>query len=180
MILMKLLRRRRAITLCVLPLLLGQLLAAPGLAGEADRDGGEHGTNVQWRIKDDVITINYDLAGSSDETYVVTAVMKRENDSSFSAIPRTADGDIGEGHFAGKGREITWYYRRDYPQGLQGEGYYFEIQVQTVRRQDNLIYYIAGAAALTGGLVVFLIARDQNHTPPIPGLPTPPGRPGSK
>ena len=179
MILNKLFASARFILLGLLPQLLFLLVYTPGYSQEKQENvtDANRVTNVKWTTKDEVIIINYDLKGAPDGKYEVKVVMKREGDNSFVAIPRTAEGDIGEGFFAGVGREIQWFYRRDYPQGLQGAGYYFEFQVKTVNQQSKWLYYVAGAAALTGGVLAFIVTRGQDHTPPVLELPTPPARP---
>jgi hypothetical protein len=102
--------------------------------------------------------------------------MKRDNDPSFEAEPITVEGDIGEGYFSGTNREIRWYYRRDYPAGFEGEGYYFEIHVKQLGKQSKWLYYTVGAAAVVGGVVAFLVSKNQDELPPG-GIPLPPGRP---
>ncbi|MBI1806230.1 MAG: hypothetical protein HYR76_04155 [Ignavibacteria bacterium] len=169
-------RYRRRIILGILPALLCILVKTP-VIGQAQSNEDNRTSNVRWTTKDEVIIINYDLTGSPDNKYEVNVLMKREKDDSFAANPHTVEGDIGEGVTAGTGKEIHWSYRRDYPQGFQGEGYYFEIHVKIINQQSKLIYYLAGAAALTGGLVALIVTSKQDHTTPTLELPTPPGRP---
>jgi hypothetical protein len=133
-------------------------------------------TNVKWTVKNEVIVVNYDLLGSADIKYGINVIMKRESDSAFSAVPVTVEGDIAEGYFAGTNKEIRWYYRRDFPQGLQGEDYYFEIHVKPVAKDNSLLYYIAGGVAVTAGIVALLVHKNPG-TPPPTELPFPPVRP---
>ncbi len=174
MIMKHLLRYQRQIVLAVLPFLAALLLHSPVMAQQEDEK--PQGTNVKWTVKDDIIVINYDLKTDPDLKFKVDVVMKRETDPAFSAAPVTTEGDIGEGYFAGTNREIRWYYRRDYPQGFEGEGYYFEIHVQEIGKESKWLYYAVGAAAIAGGVIAFLVSKNQNELPPG-GIPLPPGRP---
>jgi hypothetical protein len=171
-------RYRRYITLLLLPCVCILLLQTRAVA-RGDEGGGDATiTNIKWTTKNELIVINYDLNGATDTKYSVDIVMKRENDPAFSIIPKTVEGHIGQGAFAGVNREIRWYYRRDYPRGFEGEGYYFEIHVQTMSEKSALLYYIVGAAALTGGVVALLLGKGQGPT--FNGnleLPMPPVRP---
>jgi hypothetical protein len=169
-------RIQRPIIIGLLPFFCCFLLDLPAVAQEKIKDE-QRISNIRWTTKDEVIVINYDLKGSPDDKYVVDIKMKKDNDASFAIVPITISGDVGEGPYAGTNREIQWYYRRDYPQGFQGEGYYFEIHVRTISHQDMMLYYILGGAALAGGIIAIAVTRGQNTTPPTLELPTPPARP---
>ncbi len=161
----------------ILPILFCLVTDIRVIAGEQPPDDEEvQGTNIRWMVKDDVIIINYDLLESVDIKYRVDVIMKREGDEAFAAIPLTVEGDIGEGFFAGKNREIRWYYRRDYPSGFQGAGYFFEFRVEKIGEDNTVLYYALGAAAIAGGVLAFIIGRSQEE-PPIVGIPGPPVRP---
>lgn len=175
MIMKHLLRFQRQIICAILPLLTVMLLKTPAEAALQD-EGQPQGTNVKWAVKDDIIVINYDLKTELDLKFKVDIVMKREGEASFEALPLTVEGDIGEGYFAGSNREIRWYYRRDYPQGFEGEGYYFEIKVVEIGKESQWLYYALGAAAVAGGIVAFLVSKNQEELP-AGGIPLPPGRP---
>jgi hypothetical protein len=178
MILTSILRYRRGIVLFVLPFL-GILLLHLPVEAEGSTTGNEtRGTNIKWTTKGDLIVVNYDLGVGPDTKVSVNVVMKKEDDPGFSAVPQTVEGDVGEGYFGGTNKEIRWYYRRDYPQGFQGEGYYFEIHVQELGVPLTWLYYVIGGAALTGGLVALLVSKNQNTVTPAVELPLPPDRPG--
>ena len=174
MIMKHLLRYQRPIVCAMLPLLALMLLQTPAQA--ARQDDQPQGTNIKWTVKDDIIVINYDLKTDPDLKFRVDVIMKRESDATFAATPLTVEGDIGEGYFAGTNREIRWYYRRDYPQGFEGEGYYFEFKVQEIGKESKWLYYAIGAAAVAGGVVAFLVSKNQDELP-AGGIPLPPGRP---
>lgn len=158
----------------LLPILLNIFVDVQSFAQSSVDD--VRAVNVKWALKNEVIVLNYELPGSPDKKYDVKVIMKRESDPIFYAVPATVEGDIGEGYFSGLKKEIRWYYRRDYPQGLQGEDYFFEIQVKEVAKPNTLLYYIAGGVAVTAGVVALLMSKNPSSPPPRE-LPFPPVRP---
>lgn len=172
-----LVRCQRLIILLMLPALVQLCLKADAFAGDEDSAGDEVKTsNVRWTVKEDVITITYDLDASLDALYKISVTMKREGDESFNVVPKTAEGALGEGFFGGKDKQIQWYFRRDYPKGFQGEGYYFEIVVEELSQDNNMLYYALGGAAIVGGVVAFILTKSAGVTA-TDNLPPPPGRP---
>jgi len=168
---------RKPVVYGLLPILLCLLVKAPAVAGDRpSADEEVQGTNIRWVVRDDVIVINYDLLESVDIKYRVDVIMKREGDEAFAATPLTVEGDMGEGFFAGKNREIRWYYRRDYPSGFQGAGYYFEFRIEKIGEDNTLLYYALGAAAIAGGIIAFIVGGSQDE-PAVVGIPAPPARP---
>ncbi len=168
---------RKPVIFGILPLFLCLAIHPRAVAGDQPPDDEEvQGTNIRWTVRDDVIIINYDLLESMDTKYRVDVIMKREGDEAFAAIPLTVEGDIGEGFFAGKNREIRWYYRRDYPSGFQGAGYFFEFRIEKTGEDNTMLYYALGAAAIAGGILAFIVGGSQED-PPVVGIPEPPPRP---
>jgi hypothetical protein len=135
-----------------------------------------HAENIKWNLKNETILVTYDLSGSSDQEFKLDITMRRESDPEFRITPTTVEGDIGKGFFSGTNKEIRWYYRRDFPQGLQGDDYYFEFKVSKLAKQNNLLYYIAGGVAVTAGIVALLAGKNPSAPPPHE-LPFPPMRP---
>jgi len=175
MILKTIARYQRTIILAMLPFVLLFVLEIPATA--QDTSPAPYVSNIKWSAKGDIITVTYDLNGSADATYNIITVMKRENDPLFRAVPAAAEGDLGEGISAGVSREFRWYYRRDFPQGFIGEGYYFEVEVKQLPTSHTWMYYAIGGAALTIGIVALIASRHQNSTRPVIELPYPPPRP---
>jgi hypothetical protein len=170
-------RYERYITLGLLPLLLLLFLQVPAVGADVPAPEGET-SNVTWTTRGDIIVINYDLEGEPESRFEVLITMKRENDSAFAIVPRTIEGHIGEGVSAGEKREAQWYYRRDYPLGFSGKGYYFEIEVKKMEVRSNMLYYLVGGAAIVGGIIAIIASQNQPSGPPPPGdLPYPPVRP---
>ncbi|RCK72833.1 MAG: hypothetical protein IGBAC_0325 [Ignavibacteriae bacterium] len=132
--------------------------------------------NVKWVIKSEVIIINYDLVGSLKDQYEIKVVMKKQDDPDFQFIPRAVEGDIGIGYFAGLKKEITWYYRRDIPQGITAdEKYYFIVNVKEIKSSKSWIYYLVGGVLATGAAIILLSSKSKEQGQKE--LPLPPGRP---
>ena len=177
MSLLKLCSHRRWIGGGLLILFLSIVIDFPAIArGQSSQEG--HVSNVKWVLKENLIVVTYDLNGSLDDSYDVSIVMRNEKDSSISIIPATVEGDIGAGRFAGVNREIQWYFRKDFPQGFQGGGYYFEIFVKPVQQKSNLLTYMVGGAVVTAGILALLLSSGSTDQPPASAsLPGPPVRP---
>ncbi len=171
-------RCRRGIKMVLLPFVAILVLHVPAAGQDSNPQDGPRGTNIKWTTKGDLIIVNYDLNIPADQRVVVDVIMRKEGDPIFSAIPQTVEGDVGEGQFGGNSREIRWYYRRDFPQGFQGEGYFFEIHVREIGTPMTWLYYVVGGAALTGGIIALLVSKNQNTVTPAVELPLPPDRPG--
>jgi hypothetical protein len=90
-------------------------------------------------------------------------------------VPQNVEGDVGVGFFAGPGRQIIWSYKKDYPAGFQGEGYFFEVRVKSASGDNSWLYYTIGATAVVGGVIAILLATKEAAS--VKELPFPPGRP---
>ncbi len=136
-------------------------------------------TNVDWKLQGDIIMITYDLSWTADDNVEVNIVLLNEYDKSFKVVPQTVSGDIGEGKFLGTSRRIQWDYLKDIPAGIQGEGYYFEVNADKVGGTPWL-YIVAGAAAVGGAVALLSGSKSSSGgggTPPGNDLPLPPSRP---
>jgi hypothetical protein len=170
--------RRRVIAMLILPLLLW-CVDVPALAARPRQD--EFKVTIRTvEVKPDYIVISYELIAPASESYQVSLVLLREGNASFRVPVRAASGDIGEGKFSGATRQVRWEFAKDYPAGLAGDGFYFEISVTKVTG-SNLLYYIGlGGLAVVGGAVALLAGGKEGGAAPSATtleLPAPPGRP---
>jgi len=155
------LKYRHVIILGLLPFLCIMLMKTPAYAGR-DSDNREISTaRVKWVVKNDIIIIKYDLKTDPGKKIKVDILMKNETDTTFTAELSTVHGAIGEGYYLGDSHEVRWQYRRDYPNGFAGEGYFFEVRVQEAEKESPWIYYALGAAAIAGGVVALIISNGQ-------------------
>ncbi|HZY09729.1 MAG TPA: hypothetical protein VFF29_01100 [Bacteroidota bacterium] len=169
---------RQVIISCLIVPLLSMILDVTAIARTTQQEEPRV-SSVDWKVVGDIILITYDLVGSTEESYEISVVLLREKDPSFKAIPKSLAGDVEKGNFVGKGREIRWEYKKDFPEGLQGEDFYFEVSVQTISGGSSLLYIVIGGAVAAGGAVALLGGKKSESTPGPPGteLPSPPPRP---
>lgn len=142
--------------------------------------------NVRFEATSDQVIVSYDLLPPSDPTlleqkkreYTITLVLKREQDESFRFIPRYVTGDAGAGITEGSNKRIIWQISKELPRGLEGDDFYFVVQVDAiVERTTPWLWLGAGAAVLGGTIAAILIFRGNEGPPPLSKFPDPPGRP---
>jgi hypothetical protein len=131
-------------------------------------------SNIHFETKDNEVIIYYDLSGDKKDEYEVEIFLKSEADLLFKLTPINLSGDIGEGYFVGKGRKILWQYTRDLGAPLDGDEYYFEINV--TRLGGIPWYYYVGGTALAGGLAAILVIKKDEGESKTP-IKEPPDRP---
>jgi hypothetical protein len=150
-------RYRRVVTFGLLFFLFLMFINVSVLARGHNGDD-VHVTNINWSIERDVIIIMYDLNAPTDNKYDISITLLREGVPTFSVAPRAVEGDMGQGYFAGTARTIKWHFRDDIPEGLYGEGYYFQIAVKPV--SGGLAWYtVALGVAIVGGVVALLVGK---------------------
>lgn len=132
--------------------------------------------NIWHAVAGDKIVIHYDLLGIADQEYNIKLVLKRQKDPRFVFEPKILSGDIGKGKFSGAGRQVVWDILREYPQGFDGDDFYFFVTVEAVS-SSNLLYYLLAGAALGAGGYIFL--KPKVTTNGENGWPAAPVRPGN-
>ncbi|MBM4159469.1 MAG: hypothetical protein FJ217_00060 [Ignavibacteria bacterium] len=171
--------RRQVIAGLILPLLIW-CVNSTAFAAPAPQDELRI-TIKAVEVKPDYIIVSYELVAPAADSYEVSLVLLREGSSSFRIPVRAASGDIGEGKFAGGVRQVRWEFGKDYPRGLSGEGFYFEISVSKVKSSNLLLYVGLGGLAAVGGAVALLAGGKKSEgttsTPSPAELPMPPARP---
>ncbi|MCX6132224.1 MAG: hypothetical protein NTU47_00310 [Ignavibacteriales bacterium] len=165
-------RMFRLRSVCVL---LAALLLAEPLAASSPVPGEDIAVkNVRFELSGKTVIVSYDLAGSLDQAYLIKVTLKRRQVPGFEYVPKSLSGDVGEGKFSGVGRKVHWDMLRDYPNGLEGDDYYFRIEATMISQSSNLLYYVGGGVAVVGAVVYLLI-----HKPSVDegAFPQPSGRP---
>lgn len=173
----------RPIAAALLPFLVMFLLDAPAFAQEKPGEKGRI-ENARWQVAGDVVVITYDLVADANLAYEVNITLTRESNKNFRLAPRTVSGAVGRGKFAGIRMEIRWEYKKDVPQGLEGEDYAFEFSINVIKEEggSNLLYYLGGLGlAGAAAAAVLLGGSKQAASPTSTGLPAPPSeRPPSQ
>lgn len=125
-------------------------------------------SNVNYKVFEDFIEINYDLTGDETEEYKIDCYLRKENESSFNHKLLYAKGDIGKGKYIGKNNLIKWEFVREFPLGLAGSDYYFVVTVDEISSGYSWYYYV-GAAAIGGTAALFLLGgeADKKTTEPV-------------
>ena len=134
--------------------------------------------NVRFQVAGTKIIIRFDLEGPQDRDYTIKLTLKREQNQSFLHVLRATAGDIGEGRFAGKDRQITWDILKEFSEGLEGNDYYFVIEVELISRGMSPLWYVGGGLAIVGGVAAFLLNKGTAESPvATEAFPKPIGRP---
>jgi len=137
--------------------------------------------NVRYELTGELVRVYYDLVGPLDKVHKVAIYLRREGDSTFAYRPVYLTGDVGSIVFPGEKRRITWDFLKDFPDGIQGDDFFFTVEAEMVRAPGvNPLYWIGGGAAVVGGvLAIVLLSKggEPPPPPPTPGFPSPPGRP---
>ena len=169
----------RPITVLLLPILMIFLLGGTAF-GQERQDAKGKIENAQWKVSGDVVVITYDLVSDTAISYEVHVTLTRESNRSFKLVPKSATGAVGKGKFAGSRMEIRWEYKKDVPEGLEGDDYSFEFVVNVIREEgggSNWLYYVGGVG-LAGVAAAVLLGGKKESAASSTGttgqLPTPP------
>lgn len=168
-----------AIRLTLVAALMVQL-AAPALAADEIVVAV---TTVRFEVRGELIYVYYDLAGDVQKAHRVSLYLRRESEPAFVYRPLNLTGEIGTIVFPGTGKRITWDFTKDFPEGLPGEDYYFEVEAEAPEGGGGIspLVFIGGGIAVIGGIVAIVLSGGGSDSPPPPttdtGFPPPPGRP---
>jgi hypothetical protein len=134
--------------------------------------------NVRFKVVGTKVIISYDLIGPADANCKVLVTLKNRSAPSFSYVPDSVTGDVGEGRFVGRGRQVIWDFSTEFPGGLTFEDYYFQVDAERVSGGIGAIVWIGGAVLVAGGATAyFLLSKKEAVEPVDTGFPNPPGRP---
>jgi hypothetical protein len=139
-------------------------------------------SNVRFEVVGDLIYVYYDLAGDPEKAHRVAIYLRRESEPTFVYRPLNLSGELGPIVFPATGKRITWEFTKDFPEGLQGTDYYFEVEAEAPESGASIspLVFIGGGIAVIGGIVAIVLAGGSDDPPPPvtpTGFPPPPGRP---
>ncbi len=115
-----------------------------------------------------------------DREFKVAVVLRKESDPLFRFKPRKLTGDVGILHSMGRNKQIVWDIAREFPQGIDGNDFYFELQTEMLTKGNSSMWWIGGGAAvIAGGIVTYFVLSSGKVGPPSSSadFPPPPGRP---
>jgi len=112
--------------------------------------------NVTFTQKDELIIIRYDLDGKLNKKYKVDLSLSDDYGVTFQIKPEALRGNVGKNITPGNGKEIIWEMTKDYPNGLEGEGYVFAVdaKLQKSGSKFKFLYFMLGGAVF-GDIVAF-------------------------
>jgi hypothetical protein len=95
--------------------------------------------NVGSEWKDQELVVTYDLRGESDEEYDVALLISTGQGQNFNYRPEAVRGAVGDEIPAGRGKQIVWNVRQEFPEGLK-EDLRFQVVVEEQGR--NALWYV--------------------------------------
>ncbi len=130
---------------------------------------------------DGKIFIYYQLNGNPEKEYDINVVLKRTSVPSFELTPSDLSGNVGRGKYGdGSKKTIIWTLKPEEKAILNGEDFYFVVNVDEVKSGGGIPWYVyVGGAALAGGAAVLLLNKksDSGTTATTESFPSPPARP---
>lgn len=138
--------------------------------------------NVHFSVYSGLVIVNYNLLGNSSSKYKVQLILRKGSDPSYTYFPKSLTGDIGEGKFAGQGKQILWLIDQEFPQGLPGNDYYFVVQAEEMEQSSGsqILTWVGSGVAVLAAAVTYVILSSSKSAPgnsTAVGFPAPPGRP---
>lgn len=135
--------------------------------------------NVRFTQHTDAkVTITYDLTGDPSQKYAVALSIFLPDSRQKVPIPqRSLSGAVGQSVRPGHNLEIVWDLLRDYPNGLEGDGYRFIIDAFIPKSSSKWPWILAGIAAAGGGTALLLFSGSGDGAGDAPDLPAPPTPP---
>lgn len=124
--------------------------------------------NVQFEDRGETILIKYDFNGNPEKKYHVSLLLSYDYGKSFKIVPRSLSGDVRKNVNPGICKEIVWHLKRDYPDGLIGDGFVFAVDVELQKGKSKIPYYAVGACVL-GGAVYFVKKSLEKEPEPTTG-----------
>ena len=127
--------------------------------------------NVRFTQRaDSNVEVTYDLIGNPAQKYAVRlSLVKSGSRASFPISKESLSGNFGEAVPPGRGLRILWKLPKDYPRGLEGEGFVFIVEVYEHRRGGSPAPWLLGGLAAGGGVVALLLLSGGGDTTPTTG-----------
>ena len=135
--------------------------------------------NVRFTQNADAkVVVQYDLLGKASEEYtVILSVFIPESRKKIPLSTRSLTGDVGQAVRPGRGLEIEWDLKRDFPNGLEGDGFRFIIDAYVMQKKASKWPWIAAGVAAIGGTALLLSGASSSGAGNNADLPAPPTLP---
>jgi hypothetical protein len=114
--------------------------------------------NVRFTQRvDSNVEVTYDLIGNPAKKYSVRlSLVKSGSRAAFPISKESLSGYVGEAVSPGRGLRILWNLPKDYPRGLEGEGFVFIVEVYEQRRGGSATPWLLGGLAAGGGVAILI------------------------
>lgn len=119
--------------------------------------------NVHFVDKQNVIAVYYDLIGNYENKFQISLSLSNDFGKNFEINPISLKGEVGKNIKPGKNKEIFWDIKKDFPNGLSGDGFVFAVDAQLQKGRRKWPYYLLGTGALIGGAVYYLSQGDESE-----------------
>ncbi len=108
---------------------------------------------------DSLLALSYTLQGGIQRTYNVSFAVSDDNGQTFTILPETATGDVGNGVSDGLRRQIIWQVLQDYPEGLLQRQYVIAMHAEPLPLSNQISLEVA-----PDSLVEFYSVRSENDS----------------
>jgi len=123
--------------------------------------------------KDGKVLVTYDLLDNPSQKHTINlSLFLPKSKKTVVLAPQNLAGDFGKGIRIGNDKKITWDLLKDFPKGLHGEGFVFEVDAY-VQRGGSKLPWIVGGLAVTSGMAYlsWYLLNQEDDLPPPPGFP---------
>jgi hypothetical protein len=170
--------RERLVMILSLIVIITPVVFSQSISNSKDGDVAE---NVEYKVANGKVIITYDLPGSTDQLYDVSLILKRTSNVEDAYEPKSVSGDIGEERYGGKNKQIIWEIKKDFPEGLTGEDFYFIIRAEKINEGSNILMWAGFGLAAVAAVVTYVVVGEESESAstqnPGSSFPLPPGRP---
>lgn len=119
-------------------------------------------TKSTWRAEGDQIILDYTLNNPASEAIALHPIFRSKTRPNFQIEPKTMSSNVGASGFNGPGNHLIWQYKRDTPQGLPKDEYYFTFDIASAT---------SDLAAPEGTVLYTALTRTQSFVVACPKAP---------
>lgn len=123
-------------------------------------------SDITFNVLSENIEISYNLDGDSDSQYMIECYLKNDQQVNFNYKLVLVRGDIGKGNFVGESKIIVWEYLKEFPDGLTGDHFYFNITAEEVSGGLSWYYYVGAAVVGSAAAILLGVEADEKVTEP--------------
>jgi hypothetical protein len=126
--------------------------------------------SVRFEQQGDYVVIHYNLNVPSDKKCTISIEASQDFGRTFTIEPIAVSGDVGKGVKAGLDRQIRWNLIRDFPSGIEGQGFVFAVNAKLDKSKSKWPF-IALGTGVVGGVVYLLIPHPDKNASIVLHIP---------